>query len=115
MDDAAGIDAIRGIARLEGVRNQGAWIEGDALVFADALSPATFLLRGLGLVDDGPGVPAPVHDDGSLELPGLWAAGACVTADVDHEGSLREGRQVGEAIVAAQRPTVTANRGGGLL
>jgi glycerol-3-phosphate dehydrogenase len=115
MDDAAGIDAIRGIARLEGVRNQGAWLEGDALVFADALSPATFLLRGLGLVDDGPGVPAPVHDDGSLELAGLWAAGACVTADVDHEASLGQGRRVGEAIAAAKPQAVTANRVGGLL
>jgi glycerol-3-phosphate dehydrogenase len=115
IDDAARIDAIRGIARLDGIHNESSWLDADALVFADALSPATFLLRGLGLVDDGPGVPAPVHDDGSLELPGLWAAGACVTADVDHEDSLRDGRRVGEAIAAAQRPAVTANRGGGLL
>jgi pyridine nucleotide-disulfide oxidoreductase len=115
IDDAAGIHAIRGIARLEGVRNEGAWLESDALVFADALSPATFLLRGLGLVDDGPGVPAPIRDDASLPVAGLWAVGACVSADVDHEDSLRDGRRVGEAIAAAERPTVTANHGGGLL
>jgi glycine/D-amino acid oxidase-like deaminating enzyme/bacterioferritin-associated ferredoxin len=115
IDDAAGIVAIRGFARLEGVRNEGAWLDADALVFADALSPATFLLRGLGIVDDGPGVAAPVRDDGSLPIPGLWAVGACVSADVDHEGSLHYGRRLGEAIAAAERPTVTANRVGGLL
>jgi glycerol-3-phosphate dehydrogenase len=115
IDDAAGIDSIRGIARLDGVHNEGRWLDADALVFADALSPATFLLRGLGLVDDGPGVAAPVRDDGSLEIAGLWAVGACVSADVDHEDSLRHGRRVGEAIAAADRSTVTANHGGGLL
>ena len=100
---AAGRDnvrAVRGTRRLEAVEIEGTWHEVDALVFADRLQPATFLLRGLGLGDDRPGVPAPVDGSGALPLPGLWAAGTCVTPDVDHAASLAAGRTVAAAILA---------------
>jgi glycerol-3-phosphate dehydrogenase len=94
------IDAIRGHARLESIRIDGTWRDADALILADRLSPATFLLRGLGLVDEAPGVPAPTGPDGEL-APGLWAAGTCVTGDIDHTTSLEDGRRVGRAAAGA--------------
>jgi glycerol-3-phosphate dehydrogenase len=100
----SGITAVRGQPRLEGVRQDGGWLDADALVLADRLQPATFLLRGLGLGDERPGIPAPVDPSGALPLPGLWAAGTCVTADVDHGGSLAAGRAVARAIFASRSP-----------
>jgi glycerol-3-phosphate dehydrogenase len=114
-DGARPVDAVRGNARLEGVRIDGSWVHADALVFADSLSPATFLLRGLGLVDERPGVPAAVDAAGALSLDGLWAAGTCVSADVDHLGSLADGRRVGASIGAADRQHVVSVRGGGIV
>jgi glycerol-3-phosphate dehydrogenase len=99
-----GITAVRGQPRLEGVRVDGAWLDADALVLADRLQPATFLLRGLGLGDERPGIPAPVRPNGGLGLPGLWAAGTCVTPDVDHERSLVAGHTVAQAILATRSP-----------
>jgi len=104
-DGGTTVEAVRGVARLESVRLDGAWLDADALVLADRLSPATFLLRGIGLVDESPGVPAPVDANGMLQ-PGLWAAGTCVTGDVDHVSSLEEGRRVSRAAVAALGVTV---------
>ena len=100
-EDGAAIDAICGVARLEGVRLAGAWHDADALILADRSSPATFLLRALGLVDEAPGVPAPVDANGRLQ-PGLWAAGTCVTGDVDHVTSLEDGRRVARAAISAR-------------
>ena len=99
-EPSATVEAIRGTARLEAVRLDGSWHDADALIFADRLSPATFLLRGLGVVDEAPGVPAPSAADGSL-ASGLWAAGTCVTGDVDHSTSFEDGRRVGRAAAAA--------------
>jgi glycerol-3-phosphate dehydrogenase len=104
MADAADVEAVRGIGRLEGVRVGDRWIEADGLVLADALSPATFLLRDLGLVDEAPGRRAPAGPDGMMK-PGLWAAGTCVSADMDHVGSLDDGRRVGRAAAAAVSAT----------
>ena len=92
------IEAVRGVARLEAVLVSGRWIPADTLVLARALRPATFLLRGLGIGDDRPGVPAPAAGDGRLPLPDLWATGTCVAPDVDHAGSLAAGSEVGRAI-----------------
>jgi hypothetical protein len=92
---AGRVEAVRGEARLEGVRMDGAWVACDTLVFADQLLPAPFLLRGLGLLDLRPGLPAPVDDAGRLPMLGLWAAGTCVTPDVDHRSSYADGRRVG--------------------
>jgi thioredoxin reductase len=99
-----GITAVRGQPRLESVRLDGEWIDADALVLADRLQPATFLLRGLGLGDERPGIPAPVDPSGALPLPGLWAAGTCVAPDVDHAGSLVAGQGVARAILASRSP-----------
>ena len=57
---ARAITAVRGQPRLEAVEVDGSWRPADALVLADRLQPATFLLRGLGLGDERPGVAAPV-------------------------------------------------------
>lgn len=91
----ARITAVEGLRRLSGVGIGDRLVAADAIVFADALEPASFLLRGLGLGDDRPGVPMPVDATGALPLPGLWAAGTCVVPDVDHAGSLEAGRSVG--------------------
>jgi hypothetical protein len=95
-----GVTAVRGQPRLTGVRVGGAWLDADALVLADRIQPATFLLRGLGLGDERPGIPAPVDPSGGLALPGLWAAGTCVSPDVDHDRSLVAGHAVAQAILA---------------
>lgn len=95
------VEAVRGPGRLEAVRVAGRWVAADTLVLAHALRPATFLLRGLGIGDDRPGVPAPAASDGRLPLPDLWATGTCVDPDIDHADSLAAGRRVGAAAVAA--------------
>jgi len=100
--DGASVTAVRGDRRLEAVAIGGRWIAADALVLADALRAASFLLRGLGIGDDRPGVPMPVDDSGSLPLAGLWAAGTCVDPRVDHDGSLAAGRTVARALLAAR-------------
>jgi glycerol-3-phosphate dehydrogenase len=94
------VSAVRGQPRLEAVQVDGVWLPADGLVLADRLSPATFLLRGLGIGDERPGVPAPVGLDGALPLPGLWAAGTCVDPDVDHRGSLAAGIAVARSVQA---------------
>lgn len=110
--DGATVSAVRGERRLEGVLIDGRWIAADALVLADALRPASFLLRGLGIGDDRPGVPMPTDESGALSLPNLWAAGTCVDPRVDHDRSLAAGIAVGQAIVAAGLPSVgTATSG----
>jgi glycerol-3-phosphate dehydrogenase len=93
--------AIDGAARLTGVVVDGETTAADTLVFADARMPMPFLLRGLGLVDGRPGTPAPVDADGRLPLPGLWAAGCCVRADIDHAGCAADGARVVDHIAAA--------------
>jgi hypothetical protein len=93
--------AVRGERRLEGVMIDGHWIAADALVLADALRPASFLLRGLGIGDERPGVPMPADASGALPLANLWAAGTCVDPRVDHDRSLAAGIAVGHAIVEA--------------
>lgn len=100
-DPTSGVDGVRGNDRLEAVRISGAWVPADTLVLAHALRPATFLLRGLGIGDDRPGIPAPAQPDGRLPLPDLWACGTCVHPDVDHARSLAAGRAVGRAAAAA--------------
>jgi glycerol-3-phosphate dehydrogenase len=103
------VDEVRGRARLDAVRVAGRWLNCDTLVFADRLLAGPFILRGLGLVDARPGVPAPARADGTLPLPGLWAVGTCVTPDIDHRHSLRDGLRVGAAVVEALR--VAGERG----
>jgi hypothetical protein len=78
------------------------------LVFADRQVPMPFLLRGLGLVDGRPGSAAPADADGRLPLPGLWAAGCCVRADIDHVDCAADGARVAGHIVAARSrgPTI---------
>ena len=97
------VQAVRGKGRLEAVRVRGRWLDADALILAHALRPATFLLRGLGIGDDRPGVAAPVGPDGALPLPDLWAAGTCATPDVDHADSLASGLALGARIGRLQR------------
>jgi hypothetical protein len=93
-------DAVRGEIRLEAVRVGAEWIEADTLVLDDVLLPQTFLLRPLGLADGRPGTPAPVDADGHLPLPGLWAVGCCVHADIDHIDCARDGWLVGSRAAA---------------
>jgi hypothetical protein len=95
------IRAVRGESRLEAVRIDDSWIAADSLVLAHALRPAAFLLRGLGIGDDRPGVPMPVDETGALPLPGLWATGTCVEPRVNHERSLAAGRELGAAVAAS--------------
>ena len=109
--DGRAVTAVRGQPRLDGVEVDGAWHAADALVLADRLQAATFLLRGLGLGDERPGVPAPVDGAGALPMPGLWAAGTCVTPDVDHSGSLAAGAAVAEALLATGERTPSASTG----
>jgi NADPH-dependent 2,4-dienoyl-CoA reductase/sulfur reductase-like enzyme len=94
------VTAVRGQPRLTAAEVDGRWLEADALVLVDRLLPATFLLRGLGLGDERPGVPAPVDERGALPMVGLWAAGTCVSPDVDHRASLAAGETVGAAVLA---------------
>ncbi|HEV7810845.1 MAG TPA: FAD-dependent oxidoreductase [Candidatus Limnocylindrales bacterium] len=96
----ARVAAIRGLRRVEAVRLAERDIEADAIVFADGLQPSSFLLRGLGIGDDRPGVPMPADGAGALPPSGLWAAGTCVVPDVDHASSLENGRRVGTAVAA---------------
>jgi thioredoxin reductase len=102
------LGGVRGEGRLSGVLVDGGWLDADTLVLAHALRPATFLLRGLGIGDERPGVAAPADADGRLPLPGLWAAGTCRTPDIDHAGSLADGASVAAAITAAARAGATA-------
>ena len=72
-------EALRGEIRRRGDpwhRTAGSRL--DTLVLADRLLPQAFVLRGLGLTDARPGVPAPADGDGRLALEGLWAAGCSV-------------------------------------
>ncbi|HET7029460.1 MAG TPA: FAD-dependent oxidoreductase [Candidatus Limnocylindrales bacterium] len=102
-DPAGGsaVSAIRGQPRLEAVAIDAEWRPADGLVLADRLQPATFLLRGLALGDERPGIPAPVDATGALALPGLWAAGTCVTPDIDHTTSLAAGTAIAGHVLAA--------------
>jgi len=97
-------DEIRGAERLEAVRFGDRWIDADLLVLADRLLPQTFLLRGLGLVDGRPGIPAPVDSDGRTTIDGLWAAGCCVDPDLGHEHCGAAGQRVGRALAASLVP-----------
>ena len=102
--DTAAIERVRevrGDPRLEAIRIDGRWIEADGLILAHELRAASFLLRGLGLGDDRPGIPMPADAEGRLPMDGLWAAGTCVAPDIDHGGSLADGRRVGAAVAAA--------------
>ena len=112
--DGRAVTALRGQPRLEAVEIDGAWHPADTLIFADRLQAATFLLRGLGLGDERPGVPAPVDATGALPLPGLWAAGTCVVPDVDHAQSLADGKAVADALVASRARTSAASTGIGV-
>ncbi|HET9083826.1 MAG TPA: FAD-dependent oxidoreductase [Candidatus Limnocylindrales bacterium] len=112
--DARAVTAVRGQPRLEAVDVQGIWHQADALIFADRLQPATFLLRGLGLGDEGPGMPAPVDSIGALPMPGLWAVGTCVTPDVDHSGSLVAGGALAKAVLVSGERTASASSGFGV-
>ena len=94
VERAGEVTALRGEDRLESACADGSWVDVDLLVLADALVPAPFLLRPLGLVDNRPGVPAPTDARGATPLPGLWAAGTCRAPDVDHLRSLDDGRAV---------------------
>ena len=93
---------LRGDRRLQAVRVDGDWQDADLLVLADRLLPAPFLLRPLGLVDNRPGSPAPAAPDGRTDLAGLWAAGTCRLADVDHRRSVEDGRAVMRAAAATR-------------
>ena len=96
------VDAVRGDRRLEAVRVNDLWLEVDTLVLAHRLLPATFLLRGLGLVDGRPDQPSPVDPDGATSLSGLWAVGTCVRPDVDHIGSITDGLALGTRLASLQ-------------
>lgn len=95
------VRAVRGERRLEAVALGESWVAADTLVLADAVRPASFLLRGLGIGDDGPGVAMPADASGALPLPALWAAGTCVEPRVDHDRSLEAGTAVGHVVAAA--------------
>lgn len=94
------VDAVRGDRRLEAVRVNDLWLEIDTLVLAHRLLPATFLLRGLGLVDGRPDQPAPVDSNGATSLAGLWAIGTCVHPDIDHGESMSDGLALGTRLAA---------------
>ena len=68
--DGRAVTALRGQPRLEAVEIDGAWHPADTLIFADRLQAANFLLRGLGLGDERPGVPAPVDAIGRVAAAG---------------------------------------------
>jgi glycerol-3-phosphate dehydrogenase len=94
------VDAVRGDRRLEAVRCNDLWVEVDTLVLAHRLLPATFLLRGLGLVDNGPDRPAPVDSEGATPLSSFWATGTCARPHIDHIESLSEGVALGTRLAA---------------
>ncbi len=108
-------EALRGEIRLEAIRAEEGWLDADTLVLADRLLPQAFVLRGLGLTDARPGVPAPADPDGRLPLEGLWAAGCCVSPSLDHRRCAEQGRAVGLAaartVVAARGKHLAASRG----
>jgi glycerol-3-phosphate dehydrogenase len=112
--DARAVTAVRGQPRLEAVDVGGTLHQADALILADRLQSATFLLRGLGLGDERPGVPAPVDGMGALPMPGLWAVGTCVTPDVDHSASLVAGGAVAKSVLASRGRTASASSGLGV-
>ncbi|MBA2718352.1 MAG: FAD-dependent oxidoreductase [Chloroflexi bacterium] len=99
--DELSLQGVRGERRLEAVNVGGSWIVADTLVMADAVRPASFLLRGLGIGDERPGVPMPADASGALPLPRLWAAGTCVDPRIDHDRSLDAGMAVGRVVAAA--------------
>ena len=70
------------------------------------------MLRGLGLTDARPGVPAPADGDGRLPLEGLWAAGCSVNPSLDHRTCAEQGWLVGggAAKAVARSKDVLANR-----
>jgi glycerol-3-phosphate dehydrogenase len=94
-------DAVRGEVRLDAIRVADGWVEADTLVLADRLLAQAFVLRGLGLTDARPGVPAPADADGRLGLDGLWAAGCSVHPSLDHDTCAEQGRLVGRAAARA--------------
>jgi glycerol-3-phosphate dehydrogenase len=98
--DAPAVSAVRGERRLEAIRLGGRWVAADTLVLADDVRPASFLLRGLGIGDDRPGVAMPADGFGAMAMPDLWAAGTCVDPRVDHDRSLAAGIAVGRAVAA---------------
>ncbi|HEY8199198.1 MAG TPA: hypothetical protein VIF44_05465, partial [Candidatus Limnocylindrales bacterium] len=98
-------DALRGEVRLEAVRAEDRWLAADTLVLADRLLPQAFVLRGLGLTDARPGVPAPADGDGRLPLEGLWAVGCCVNPSLDHRTCVEQGRLVGRGAARAVAPS----------
>jgi glycerol-3-phosphate dehydrogenase len=104
--------AVRGERRLDGVLAGNAWLAADTLVLADAVRPASFLLRGLGIGDDRPGVAMPAGSDGALPLDGLFATGTCVDPRVDHDRSLAAGRGVGRSLAASLRGAPATASGG---
>jgi bacterioferritin-associated ferredoxin len=95
------VGAVRGERRLEAVAVADRWVAADTLVLADAVRPASFLLRGLGIGDDRPGVAMAADATGALVLAGLWAAGTCVDPRVDHDRSLAAGAAAGDAVAKA--------------
>jgi hypothetical protein len=105
-------EEVAGTGRLEAVRFGDRWVPADTLIFADRRVASNFLLRGLGLVDGRPGIPAPTDHEGRLPLPGLYAAGCCVRPDLDHAACGQDGAGVGARAVAevglAQKPMRTA-------
>jgi hypothetical protein len=107
-----GVMAVRGERRLDGVLAGDAWLAADTLVLADAVRPAAFLLRGLGIGDDRPGVMMPAGPDGALPLDGMVAAGTCVEPRVDHDRSLAAGRGVGRSLAASLLGASSAAGGG---
>lgn len=94
------VEGVRGERRLEAVAIGGSWVAADTLVLANAVRPASFLLRGLGIGDDRPGVAMPADASGALPLRGLWAAGTCVDPRVDHDRSLEAGMAVGRVVAS---------------
>ena len=88
-------DSVRGEIRLEAVHAEEGWLEVDTLILADRLLAQAFVLRGLGLIDARPGVPAPADAEGRLPLAGLWAAGCSVNPSLDHRSCADQGRAVG--------------------
>ena len=95
------VGGVRGERRLEAVALGESWIPADTLVLADAVRPASFLLRGLGIGDDRPGVAMPADASGSLPLRSLWATGTCVDPRVDHDRSLEAGTTTGRSVATA--------------
>ncbi|MBA2299871.1 MAG: FAD-dependent oxidoreductase, partial [Chloroflexi bacterium] len=101
---------VRGNGRLEAVLVGDRWLDADGLILAHAVRPATFLLRGLGIGDERPGVPAPVGPDGDLPLPDLWAVGTCAVPDVDRGRSLAAGIALGSRIATLASIVGTEDR-----